>query len=87
MSYMLLNQLNERLQNHRYAFLIVDPTTGEFNEYGRGSPIEIISQIEKDPENSMIADVIKKRRFGDMSSEQGNLSFRYDDHIYMFVPV
>lgn len=84
---MLLKQLNESLLNHRYAFIILDPQTGEFEEYGRGSPIEIIAQIEKDPQNSMIADVIKKQSFGDMKDNSGNLSFKYDDHIYMFVPL
>lgn len=79
--------VQESLQQHNYTFLIVDPMTGEYTEYYRGSPIEIIKQLQNDPENSMIADVIKQKNFGSMTSSDGNLSFRHDDHIYMFVPI
>lgn len=79
--------VNESLQGHNYVFLIVDPQTGECDEYGRGSPIQIMQQIANDPENSMLADVLKQRSFGEMDSTNGVLSFKYDDQIYTFVPL
>lgn len=79
--------VQESLEQHRYVFLVVDPTTGEYTEYYRGSPIEILKQLERDPENSMLADILKKRSFGDATAEGGNLSFKFDDHIFMFVPL
>lgn len=79
--------VQESLVNHNYTFLIVDPTSGEYTEYYRGSPIQILKQLEQDPENNMIADVIKQQNFGTMQDEGGNLSFKHDDHIYMFVPL
>lgn len=80
-------RITESLTNHNFLFLIVDPTTGEFERYAQGSPVQIIQQLEKDPENSMIADVIKQQKWSDMEERQGNISFKYDDHIYMFVPI
>jgi hypothetical protein len=79
--------VQESLQQHSYAFLIVDPATGEYTEYYRGSPIEIIKQLRDDPENSMIADLLAQKNFGSMDDVQGNLSFKHDDHLYMFVPL
>lgn len=79
--------VQESLTQHRYVFLIVDPTSGEYTEYYRGSPIEIIKQLERDPENSMLADLLKQQNFGSMDNIGGNLSFKHDDHIYMFVPL
>lgn len=79
--------VQESLTQHNYLFMIVDPQTGEYTEYYRGSPIQILQQLQNDPENSMIADVLKQKGFGDMQEQQGNLSFKHDDHIYCFVPL
>lgn len=79
--------VQESLTQHKYVFMIVDPTTGEYTEYYRGSPIEIFKQLENDPENSMIADVLRQRNFGEMDTTGGNLSFKHDDHIYIFLPL
>lgn len=79
--------VQEALVNHNYIFLIVDPTTGEYTEYYRGSPIQIVQKLEQDPENSDIAALIKQQNFGEMNDTGGNISFRHDDHLYMFVPL
>ena len=79
--------VQESLVNHNYVFLIVDPQSGEYTEYYRGSPIKILKHLEADPENSDIADVIKQQNFGSMNNNNGHLSFRHDDHLYMFVPL
>lgn len=79
--------VQESMTQHNYTFLIVDPTSGEYTEYYRGSPIQIIQQLEKDPENNMLADLLKQKSFGNMEENSGNLSFKHDDHIYMFVPL
>lgn len=79
--------VQESLQQHQYTFLIVDPTSGEYTEYYRGSPNQIIKQLQQDPENNMIADVVLSKNFGSMDQHHGNLSFRHDDHLYMFVPL
>lgn len=79
--------VQESLTQHNYTFLIVDPTTGEYTEYYRGSPIQIMKQLENDPENSMLADILKQKNFGTMDESGGNLSFKHDDHIFMFVPL
>lgn len=69
-----------------YLYLVVDPTTGEFVEHGRGSIEMIIRSLEVDSENSRLADVIKQQSFGNMQQNGGKISFMYDDHIHMFVP-
>lgn len=79
--------VQENLQQHNYVFIIIDPQSGEFTEYYRGSPLQIMQKLERDPENSMIADVLKKQNFGAMENVDGRLSFKYDDHIYAFVPL
>lgn len=73
----------ESLQQHSYTFYIVDPLSGEFTKYYSGSIIEIIKQLEQDPENSRIAQVIKQQK---MAGADGVISFVYDDHIYAFMP-
>lgn len=79
--------VQESMTQHNYVFMIVDPTTGEYEEYGRGSPVQILQTIQNDPENNMIADVLKSKNFGQMEDQAGSLSFKHDDHIYMFVPL
>lgn len=75
--------LKESLQQHSYTFFIIDPHTGEFTQYSSGSVLEIIKQLESDPENSQIAQVIKQQQ---MAGKDGIISFVYDDHIYAFMP-
>ena len=75
--------LTESLEQHDYTFFIIDPHTGEFTKYYRGAVGSIIKQLEQDPENSDIAQVIKQQK---MSGENGVISFVYDNHIYAFIP-
>jgi hypothetical protein len=77
--------ITEGLQQHNYTFYIIDPTTGEFTQYYSGSVISILQQLEKDPENSMIADVLKQQNIGQPNGT-GIISFVYDSHIYAFIP-
>lgn len=78
--------LHEALTQHSYTFYIIDPTTGEFTKYYSGSIIEILGKIQNDPENSMIADVLKKHTFGQAGGENGIISIPYDGHLYAFIP-
>lgn len=79
--------VTESLQNHKYVFMIIDPMSGEYTEYYRGSPFDIVNKLQRDPENNMIADVLKQQKLADLAKPNGRLSFRYDDHIYAFVPL
>ena len=80
---MRITTIVEGLAQHNYTFYIIDPMTGEFTKYYSGSPISIIQQLERDPENSKIAEVIKQQP---MAGQDGVISFKYDDHIYAFMP-
>lgn len=80
---MRITTVVEGLAQHNYTFYIIDPMTGEFTKYYSGSPISIIQQLERDPENSKIAEVIKQQQ---MAGKDGVISFKYDDHIYAFMP-
>lgn len=75
--------ITEGLALHSYTFYIIDPETGEFTKYYSGSIISIIQQLERDPENSRIADVVKQQK---IRGDNGVISFKYDDHIYAFMP-
>lgn len=79
--------LKEGLEDrqHSYTFYIIDPQTGEFTKYYSGSPIEILKQLEQDPDNSMIANVLKQQKVGQPTAD-GIMSFVYDNHIYAFIP-
>lgn len=80
-------RIQEALQQHNYTFYIIDPTTGEFTKYYSGSPINIIQQLQQDPENSDIAEVIKQHTGGQLKkTEDGIISFAYDGHVYSFIP-
>ena len=79
-------RITEALQQHSYTFYIIDPQTGEFTKYYSGSVIDIVQQLKRDHDNSMIADVLSKQNFGQMGGEDGILSFAYDGHVYSFIP-
>lgn len=77
---------NQPLQQHSYTFYIIDPQNGEFTKYYSGSVVEIVQLLRKDPENSMIADVLSKQNFSQLGGKNGILSFAYDGHVYSFIP-
>ena len=82
----ILTEDMSALKQHNYTFYIIDPTTGEFTKYYSGSPLSIMQQLQRDPENSRIADVLKSFNFSQGSGENGIISFPHDDHVFAFIP-
>lgn len=74
------------LKQHNYTFYIIDPHSGEFTKYYSGSPISIMQQLQGDPENSRLADVLKSFNFSQGAGTDGIVSFNHDDHIFAFIP-
>lgn len=81
-------QINESAPGTRYIFADVDPQTGEYHEIGRGDLNQIIVNLESDPENSRLADVLKNMSLANgKTDDKGNMTFYHDNYMYLLLRV